>query len=237
MKKILLGLFALSAVSFAMDENIYLKIGGDLAGGYTAYKIDGETVLKKGGKGLGWEIALEATDQYTDNFEFGVGLGYQDHGKGKTGHLPDEYYPQFVDNIKFNGYYSGVLYFTGKYKFQPINNFTPYIKGNLGWSFNNTKNGSVKIDGWDYFDTQNGKTTAKKFSDSFNTKVKNGLYTGAGIGFEYNEIFTVDLMYQLNKAKLQIDIPDEDNNGNEFYEKYSSKYDYSRVTLSVGVKF
>lgn len=106
------------------------------------------------------------------------------------------------------------LYITAKYNFPVEGNIKPYLKADLGYSFNNN-NGDIKVR-----DTE---------GDSFKyfTKVENGLYYGIGAGAEYNN-FVVDLMYKVNKAEIKADVEGE---------RFKKDLDYSRVTLSVGYKF
>ncbi|WP_297487804.1 OmpW family outer membrane protein [uncultured Cetobacterium sp.] len=190
------------------DKHIYLRVGGDVASKYSKYKLKTKEegnldVSNKKTKGFGYELAVEGTQNITDNLEVGLGLAYQNHSKNKTYNGNDF-------TAKMGKYDSIPLYVTGKYNFDTESTLKPYLKANLGYSFNINESKS-DID----------KTSVK-------TSVKNGLYTGIGAGIEYNN-YLVDLMYQINFAKASL------SNGDETSGK--SKLDYSRVTLSVGYKF
>lgn len=146
---------------------------------------------------FGGEIALEAYKAW-DKFDLGLGVAYQHH----------------MDRKASEGY-SGVeyksvpLYLTGRYN---INYWdwavTPYLKANIGYSFN--------------FDSKNYDTP----TGSYGTSVDDGLYWAAGIGWEY-QAFNVDVLYGANYAKSKV-------NG-DVQEKFDN--DYERVTLSVGYRF
>ena len=215
MKKVLLGLFALSCVSLAAETNLYLRAGGDIWGEFDVIKDsefpDDPDMNDKDTDDFGWEIMFEATKEIYPNLELGFGIGYQDHGKPKSHTYVD---PEYTIEFEMPDYTSIPLYMTAKYNFNSINNFTPYLKANLGYSFNDN-DGDI-----DYYDTQDGKGKIK-------FEVDDGLYCGIGGGFEYNN-FIVDLMYQLNKTDGEVKIEED---------KFDGDYDYSRVTLSFGYKF
>ncbi|MGL5426415.1 MAG: OmpW family outer membrane protein, partial [Cetobacterium sp.] len=110
-------------------------------------------------------------------------------------------------------YDSVPVYAVAKYNFNIDSAFKPYLKANLGYSFN--------------FENGDAEYTDAQGTESFSTNVKNGLYYGAGVGVEYNNFFT-DVMYSVNEAKATV--TDEDG-------KYKNDFDYSRVTLGFGYKF
>lgn len=215
MKKILLGLFALSCVSMAAETNLYFRAGADLGGKFDIIQendpIDPD-FNEKDADDFAWELAIEATKEFYPNLELGLGIAYQHHGNPKSHLYMDS---DYTVNYEVPGYTSIPLYLIAKYNFNAINNFIPYIKTNIGYSFNND-NGNLKLD-----DSEDGK-------DEINFKMKDGLYCGIGAGLEYNN-FTIDAMYQLNKAKGEIETNDPDNIKDDF--------NYSRFTLSFGYKF
>ena len=227
MKKVLFGLFALSTVAMAAETNLYLRAGADLNGEYDIIKYDGDTYSKKDADEFSYEFAAEATREIYPNLEVGVGLAYQKHGDPKTytegGSSPDGNF-SWNDKYEMVGYTSIPLYLTAKYNFNAINNFVPYIKANLGYSFND-EDGDAENS---YTFTYDGNS--ETFVDKYDVKIDDGLYYGIGAGFEYNN-FTMDLMYQVNEAEAKIT--------DKEYPEYNFKkdYDYSRVTLSFGYKF
>ena len=212
MKKVLLGLFALSAVAMAQNyfegTNLYLKAGVDIAGEYDEVEYGGLVDLnEKDADGMGYEFAVELTKEVAPNFELGLGLSYQDHND------PEARTYEGLAKFPMPGYTSIPLYITGKYNFVIDSNVKPYIKADLGYSFND-------IDG----DLKGYDLTTNEV-DTLQGEVENGVYFGFGAGLEYNNFIT-ELTYKLNTAEVK--------------EKGTSEkvdYDYSRVTLSFGYKF
>lgn len=83
MKKILIGIFALtSVVAYAEGENnVYIKVGADVKSKFTAIKKDDSKVSTKGK--VGPTVNLEITREITPNAEIGLGIGYINRrGKG-----------------------------------------------------------------------------------------------------------------------------------------------------------
>lgn len=179
---------------------INLRAGWDFWGEYGNFKRHEtyETDLSKKTKDFGGELAIEAYKSW-DYFDLGLGVAYQYHMKRKTS-----------NNVSGAEFSSVPIYLTGRYDINYWNwPVTPYIKANLGYSFNFD---SKAVDGPDF---------------SYGTKVDDGLYWAAGIGVQYED-FNVDILYGANYAKTKV-------NGDGFNEKFDN--DYERVTLSVGYRF
>lgn len=228
MKKVLFGLFALSTLAFAGETNLYLRTGADLNGKYDVFKYEDEGFNKKSADNFSWEIAVEATKNINSNLELGLGVAYQKHGNPEAEYLIDdgrEDGKPGVDMFELPGYTSIPLYLVAKYKFNTIDNIVPYIKANLGYSLND-EDAKLK-------NTWYPKDEDIEYGTDVELNVKNGLYYGIGAGFEYNN-FTMDLMYQVNKAKAEVTEPYAKD---LVVEKIKKDYDYSRVTLSFGYKF
>ena len=229
MKKVLLGLFALSTVAMAAETNLYLRAGADFAGEFDVIEQDGTKANKDEVDDFSWEIAVEATREIYPKVELGLGLAYQKHGDAKSAFNHKVYGENEWDDttLEMPGYTSIPLYVVAKYNFDAINNFVPYVKANLGYSFND-EDGDLKAHGTinepypDYIETE-------EWVGEADVKIENGLYYGIGAGFEYNN-FTMDLMYQVNEAEAEITVSD-------LNVKTKKDYDYSRVTLSFGYKF
>lgn len=221
MKKVLFGLLALSTIAMASETNLYLRAGGDFNGKFDTVSYTDINLNKDEADDFSWEIAVEATKEIAPKFELGLGLAYQKHGDAKScsdlleidGYI-------FDTKLEMPGYTSIPLYLVAKYNFNAINNFVPYVKANLGYSFND-EDGDFIMTGI----TEDGYKDGTKG----NVKIENGLYYGLGAGFEYNN-FTMDLMYQVNLAEAEVTVSDLD-------VKVKKDYDYSRVTLSFGYKF
>ena len=211
-KKILLGMTTLSCIALAsQDTNLYLKTGADIWQKFDVITPrDSETINRKKADRMGYELTFEATREIYPNLEFGAGISYQDHGSTKS--LVDREYDVKLDMPKFT---SIPIYLTTKYNIPINSNIKPYLKADLGYSFNHNS-GDLK-----FTDYELGETI-KVSSD-----IKNGLYFGIGAGVEYNN-FVADFMYKINKAKFETSTP---------YGKTKDDFDYSRVTLSVGYKF
>ena len=220
MKKVLLGLFALASVSAVAAEgvNVYGRLGLDVYSHYNKIvdEDNGQTLSKAKGK-VAPSIALEVTKDLGSNFEAGLGLGYVWHGKR-------DYKETGIDDDGFNYEAKGKvpainsipLYVTGKYKFDTGSDIKPYVKADLGYSFNKMKKSA----------TVTGKelSTGDPVRGTFEgLKAKNGLYAGIGVGLEYSNV-TADLSYVLTKSKIK-------------YEDQSTKANNGAVRLTVGYKF
>ncbi|SJZ69454.1 Opacity protein [Cetobacterium ceti] len=195
-------------------QYLVLKVGGDISPEYENVNLNGNKLNSKSAKNLGYEISLEFMQQlWHSNFEVGLGTAYQRHGGVKSINSVSE--PEIVrastNEISVNlGRYDSVpLYLIGKYNFGFWKGWSPYIKGDIGYSFN-IKDHSLREAG-----------------ESIPTKIDDGLYYGVGLGAEYYN-WTVDAMYKVNKADIKVHAD---------ADRYSDNFDYSRVTLSVGYKF
>ncbi|MEF2601160.1 MAG: porin family protein [Fusobacterium mortiferum] len=205
MKKVLLGLAVVSSMAMAGEgTNLYLKTGLDISGKFDKVESQGVTYNKAENDRLGFDLTAEVTREFYPNLELGLGLSYQDHGKPENISIEGEI-------IKNTGYKSLPIYAVAKYNIPLESNIKPYLKADLGYSFNFDEK-DLKVD---------GQWSAK-------SSVDNGLYYGLGAGAEYNN-FVVELMYKVNRADVQYDSP----NG----KTPKKDYDYSRTTLSVGYRF
>lgn len=209
MKKVLLGLAVVSSMAMAGEgTNLYLKTGLDISGKFDKVEVaSGQSLNKSESDRLGFDLTTEVTKEFYPNLELGLGLSYQDHGRPEAGEIGKK-----IEKIKFQntGYKSLPIYGVAKYNIPMESNIKPYLKADLGYSFN--------------FDEKDLKVENEKIKMS----VDNGLYYGLGAGIEYNN-FVVELMYKVNRAKVQ----------HEYNGAKSSKFDYeySRTTLSFGYRF
>ena len=214
MKKVLLGLVALSAVSFAAQGDTYLnaRLGGDLGASYTGHELNGVDLLNEDTDGFGGELALEGYKSITDNFDLGLGLAYQFHADRKTQEVSEAGNTGEISGAEYN---SLPIYLTAKYNFNLNSEIKPYLKANLGYSFNF---GESDLE---------AKGTGVNAGDDEKTSidVENGLYWAVGGGVEYKN-FTLDLMYAVTKAETEV----KDWDGKE-------DNDYGRVVLSAGYRF
>lgn len=204
MKKVLLGLAVVSSMAMAGEgTNLYLKTGLDISGKFDKVNILGENANKSESDRLGFDLTAEVTREFYPNLELGLGLSYQDHGRSESVLLQGE-------KVQNTGYKSLPIYGVAKYNIPVESSIKPYLKADLGYSFN--------------FDEKDLKTS----KISINNSIDNGLYYGLGAGAEYNN-FIVELMYKVNRADIQYE-----GNGKKLPKK---DYDYSRTTLSFGYRF
>lgn len=224
MKKLLLAsaILAIGATAFGEENHLYFKAGGNIISRYSKFDSKGlageQQVFKftEGKtKGFGYEFAIEATHNINNNFEFGGGIAYQGNQDLKT------YNNTIVYKTTMGKYDSVPLYLVGKYNFNSINGWTPYIKANLGYSFNINEKKTKNI--------QKDVNVNKIKNFDMKTNVKNGIYAGIGVGAEYNN-FLVDLTYSVNYAKATVNYLEKD-------KTKSQRFDYSRLILSIGYKF
>lgn len=202
MKKVLLGLAVVSSMAMAGEgTNLYLKTGLDISGKFDKVNILGKNVNKSESDRLGFDLTAEVTREFYPNLELGLGLSYQDHGRPESVLLQGE-------KIQNTGYKSLPIYTLVKYNISLESNIKPYLKADLGYSFNF------------------GEKDLKTSHTSINTSIDNGLYYGLGVGAEYNN-FIVELMYKVNKSDIKYE-------GSKLPKK---DYDYSRTTLSFGYRF
>ena len=135
------------------------------------------TGVKGSGKASLLEFSYEMTS--LDDTKFSYGFGMATNGtKIKIDKYRDTY-------EKFSSY---PLYLIGTYNFKPenIEGLRPYIKAKLGFSPNN-------------------KTKSYKEGDiSTNMKLKNGAYTGIGIGVRTKNYTTYELSYNVNFFSAKI---------------------------------
>ena len=104
------------------------------------------------------------------------------------------------------------MYLTAKYNFNLNSQIKPYLKANLGYSFN--------------FDPSDYKEKWEGGSEKYEMKVDNGSYWALGGGLEYTN-FIVDLMYAVTIAESECKDEDGDKVDN----------DYGRFVLSAGYRF
>ena len=206
MKKLLIGLVALSAVSMAAGETqnttqfdtngMYLnfRLGLDRGGHYISDGDDYKGDYSYETDDFGGEIAVEGLIPLNDMFHLGLGVAFQSHAAG------NEYFSGYdSDDKRKDNYYNSVpVYVTGKFYIPTETVVKPYLKANLGYSFN---------------------TEFDKDAD-----VDNGFYYAAGLGVEYNN-FNVDFMYAKTKGEVKL----KDSS-------YDVAADYARFVLSVGYK-
>ena len=194
MKKTLIGLFlVLGAASFADAGKVEVKGGIDFGGKYH-YEKDWRTQKTKNSSG---EIGVEYRNEVVPGLEVGGGTAFQFHKD-----LKDKVKGQNEKN-----YNSVPVYATAKYTFDTQTVVKPYVKGDLGYSFNSGNH--------DY-------GVLGKF------KAKNGLYYGVGGGINYNNV-NVELMYKENQGEYKYEGPVVVNS------KYDANY--RRVSLGVGYNF
>lgn len=198
------------------NTNVYLRLGGSVYEKYKTYNSKGYQIGDKNAEAAVVSFAVEATREITEEFEVGIGIGAQYFDKSLT------------DTKRYSGnkvsveqqmpdYKSVPVYLVTKYNFDRIGNWRPYLKWNIGYSFNKFKD--------DFKGKITDINTGKKMDYSHKVKADNGAYLGMGGGVEYKN-FLIDLMYEINRFKIKID-----------GESEKRDYDSQRVTLSIGYRF
>ncbi len=198
----------------AMVENKWVmefRGGVDVASEYKdidlgdGYSYSGDT------KKVGYEVGLEISRNINPAWNLGMGVMYQGHADRKHDRLGVG-----LRDARGGEFDSIPLYVTTRYVLMETSNeIKLYGKANLGYSFNiNEKNFVTQEDGGNEV--------------SWDTKIKNGLYWGAGLGLEYKD-WTMDVMYQVNTGKATTNSDGE--------ESQKEKVDYSRVSVGLGYRF
>ncbi|WP_028855680.1 outer membrane beta-barrel protein [Psychrilyobacter atlanticus] len=176
MKKIklltLLTILTANTVYGAGRNIIEGRVGGSFNGKYKSIEENGTEVLGEDSE-IGYEVILEGLKEVYPNTYMGLGIGYQKHGKAKD------------LNEKSGELYTSVpIYGAIKYQFNTDGTIQPFLKTNIGLSFNQTENGLRDID--------------EKVNPI-------GFYGAIGGGFEVDQ-FIVELAYQINTAKTDNNI-------------------------------
>jgi hypothetical protein len=143
------------------------RIGGSFNGKYKAVEENGIEILGEDSE-TGYEIILEGLKEVYPDTYMGLGIGYQKHGKAKD-----------LDGKSGELYTSVPIYGVVKYQFNTRGTIQPFLKTNLGLSFNQTESGLRDLD--------------EKVNPI-------GFYGAIGGGFEVDQ-FIVELAYQINTAK------------------------------------
>lgn len=169
MKKIIFGLLAISTFSLGAtnDNNIYFR--GEFSP-FAKYKIEEKQGVKEQVDEAAYGFAIEGTREISNGFEAGVGIGYQWNGAFK-------YESSFKDS-NLPDMHSIPIYATVKTTIPSlrIGQWTPYLKGDLGFSYNDIK-------------------------DNDNYSFENGFYYAFGFGLEIEEL-SIELSYKTNTGEL-----------------------------------
>ncbi|MFK4784446.1 hypothetical protein [Fusobacterium sp. MFO224] len=173
MKKIIFGLFAISTFAFGATGNNNIYFRGEFSP-FSKYKLEENNGVKEEIDEAAYALAVEVTKEISNGFETGVGIGYQWNGSFKydanfddtDGRLPDMH--------------SIPIYATVKTDIPAlrIGQWTPYLKGDLGFSYNDLK-------------------------DTDNYSFENGFYYAFGIGLEIEEL-SIEVSYKTNTGKLKV---------------------------------
>jgi len=122
MKKIILGLVALSAVSMAAGtDGMYIvpSVGLDLGSEYDHYDTDGF---------FAGEMSVEALFPMNEQFDLGFGIAFQKHADVKD---------YWDDHHKYDEAYNSIpFYGTAKFNFPGNGEIQPFMKVDLGYSIN-----------------------------------------------------------------------------------------------------
>ncbi|MGL4392743.1 MAG: hypothetical protein ACRCSK_04870 [Fusobacteriaceae bacterium] len=212
MKKILMGIILLSAVTIAQGKtgkyNIYPKVGVQLLGNYSDYntmvnqKVIGDTA------GSGFEFGVEWTYNFIGNYEVGIGVGYNINSKHA-----EVKYDSTSDTIALPSYNSIPIYMANKYYFGNFSDWEPYGILDIGYSINKLVNNAM----------ENGKNSEENSTLYKDASFSNGIYFGVGAGVEVKN-FVVEIAYKITGADYS-------------RESTTVYHSYSRITLELGYKF
>jgi hypothetical protein len=199
MKKIILGLLALSTASFAAtgDISIVPRVGIGVTGQY-----DDAPQVSQDTDGIGVDIALEGFYSVSDNFDVGLGVGYLKHADRKA-----DSFNWGTGSEKTSGaeYDSIPLYVTTKYYMMKGDAINSFLKLDLGYAFN-TNGSDFEKDGKNY-----------------STDIDNGFYWALGGGIEWNNV-VMDLMYTATHSR--VDVKDEDDSFDNNYGELTLSLGY-----------
>lgn len=167
MKKLFLLSTLILSLNVMANNKTEIRAGVDLTRNLSSSNFEVNKDAIKRGVGINLEHVISSN--YDNSLEYGVGIAYK-YNELKVGYANNK------------GVHSVPIYGLIKYNF---NNFdstiTPYVKANLGYSFNH------------------GKSEA----EDYELKIRSGLYYGLGAGFTYNDTFTVDLSYNWNTLRVR----------------------------------
>ena len=117
----------MGTVTVMAESVVEVRVGGDIMPQF-------DTSPEKDAK-FSYELAGEYRYVFGKNIELGGGLAYQKHGKLKS--FTDVEDANVKVEISDTELYDSIpLYLTARYVFRNDTDFTPYIKANLGYSFN-----------------------------------------------------------------------------------------------------
>ncbi len=226
MRKILFLMMALGTIATAKTA-VEVRIGGDLSSDgkfKEVYNyIDGKIKVPEQSNPIksGYELAGEI--RTGDNLEFGVGIAYRGHKlKGLENVFSSNNSNLFVSENKKGTLSSVPLYLTARYNFRMVPGVTPYVKGNIGYSFNSGKSALA------IFDSTTNKEVVREVINT-----KDGLYYGIGAGIQVAG-FVVDLSYNVNTVKVNRSLNINDTTSSF---KYSDNFRANNGVLTLGVGY
>lgn len=210
----ILGVLTLGTSVLATDNIVEFKTGLSPVPRYDV------TPSKKAK--FSYEIGADYRYLVTENTELGAGIAYQSHGKLKRfTDVEDKNLKVEVEPLKL--YDSVPIYATVKYNFRNDSDITPYVKADLGYSFN--VNGNSKSEYKTYSKTTGAVLDSGTLKE---LKVKNGMYYSVGTGITYKG-FVIGVSYQVNTAKVKATRYDG--------TKDSGSADFRRFTVNLGYQF
>lgn len=168
----ILALLSANSVYGAGRNIIEGRIGGNFNGKYNRIQDNNLEILGESSK-IGYEVVLEGLKEVYPNTYIGLGIGYQKHGKG-----------EILGDKSKDLYQSVPVYTAIKYQFNSDGTIHPFLKTNVGLSFNKTENG------------------LRYLGEKVNPI---GFYGAIGGGFEVDQ-FIIELAYQINTAKTDNNI-------------------------------
>lgn len=207
-KLLILGCFILfSSYVFAgtftpVRESVNLKIGLS-KGDATLDVTDDENHKPENSIDQSTSINIEYIRSTASGMEYGAGIGAAEIDTGTFGHDELKYIYSDLGDI-----YSFPVYALIRYKFDTGREWVPYVFGNLGYAF---------VD----------ERTVDSGTESDVTEIEGGLYTALGVGAEYQEKFSMELMW--NKTSMDVTRTGDD-------DTYEGDLDIEMITLAFGYR-
>ena len=204
---ILFGAFAFAGALAPERESLNFKFG--LSKGNA--EIDVEDGTEIGDPEVTVDLSKSVNIEYiastAKGFEYGVGAGFTEINTGAFTHDELETIGEEVGEI-----YSVPVYVLARFKFENEKDWEPYVFGNLGFAYVNEE--VVDTSG-----TPGEEETVMDIGGEF--------YFAFGVGAEYQEKLSVELMFSQTNMDVEWSGPDAEDDGD---------MDVQLLTLSVGYR-
>lgn len=225
--------FSAAGANAALSDNLnlYTKVGVDLSSRFETLDPSiwrFSTPHKR--NTFSPSAFLELTYNVLPQTEFGIGVGFikrdgfKHENKGKYGHNNGYGAIDVKESYQLYRYNSVPVYATLKQNFVVSENTNLYIKGDLGWSYNRTKDTELHVTSRDSQNSQRFEKTV------MNMSISNGHYYGVGVGVEHHG-FLAEIGYWHTSARMHFVAADR------IVFPREVSYNNDAVRLSLGYRF